>query len=106
MGNPASSSQAKGIWPRLTSNKYLFFACLGLLGGLLGALLAEPPMILTNTLSSSIAGTSTCTPKIIHAYAGYAPLLQSLLCDWNWSRLTWNWSRLTWNWSRLRTRIG
>ncbi len=58
MSDPASSSQAKGIWPRLTSNKYLFFACLGLLGGLLGALLAEPPMILTNTLSSSIAGNA------------------------------------------------
>ena len=58
MGDPASSSQAKGIGPRLTSNKYLFFACLGLLGGLLGALLAEPPMILTNTLSSSIAGNA------------------------------------------------
>jgi Ca-activated chloride channel family protein len=40
------------------SNKYLFFACLGLLGGLLGALLAEPPMILPNTLPRSIAGNA------------------------------------------------
>ena len=58
MSSPVSPSQATDIWSRFTSNKHLFFVCMGLLGGLLGALLAEPTNVLANLLPRRVAGNA------------------------------------------------